>query len=113
MAEITHATDETFDELVVHNPNPVVVDFYASWCGPCRAVAPELERLATKYAGSVDVVKVDVDANPGLTRRYAIQSIPTIALFLPGEAPQAVMGAQRLAQLEAAFGLVRFVPIAA
>lgn len=113
MAEITHATDETFDELVVHNPHPVVVDFYANWCGPCRAVAPELERLAAKYVGSVDVVKVDVDANPGLTHRYAIQSIPTIALFVPGAEPRAVMGAQRLAQLEATFGLARFVQVAA
>jgi thioredoxin len=113
MAEIAHATDETFEALVLHNPRPTVVDFYASWCGPCRAVAPELERLAAKYAGAVDVVKVDIDANPALTRRYGVMSIPTIALFLLGQEPRAVIGVQRQAQLEEAFGLTRFAAVAA
>jgi thioredoxin len=108
-----HATDETFGALVLDNPKPVVVDFWASWCGPCRMVAPELEKLASRYADSVDVVKVDVDASPGLSRTYNILSIPTIAFFAPGEPPRGVVGVQRLAQLEEAFGLARFAREAA
>ena len=105
MSDITNATDETFEELVLHNDRPVVVDFWAAWCGPCRMVAPEIEKLATKYAGTVDVVKVDVDANPKLSQRLSIMSIPTIALFTPGEQPKGVVGFRRLEELEDAFGL--------
>ncbi len=68
---IQHATDETFEQLVLKNEKPVVVDFWAAWCGPCKMVAPEMEKIAAKYEGAIDVVKVDVDANP------RISSIPT------------------------------------
>jgi len=105
MSEITNATDETFESLVLHNERPVVVDFWAAWCGPCKMVAPEVEKLAAKYAGLVDVVKVDVDANPKLSRGLNIMSIPTIALFRPGEQPKGVVGFKRLEELEEAFGL--------
>ena len=104
MSDIKNATDETFEELVLHNERPVVVDFWAAWCGPCKMVAPEIEKLATKYAGVVDVVKVDVDANPILSRSLNIMSIPTIALFTPGEQPKGVVGFRRLADLDEAFG---------
>jgi thioredoxin 1 len=105
MSDIKNATDETFEELVLQNQRPVVVDFWAAWCGPCKMVAPEIEKLATKYAGVVDVVKVDVDANPILSRNLNIRSIPTIALFTPGEQPKGVVGFRRLEDLEEAFGL--------
>ena len=105
MSDIKNATDETFEELVLHNERPVVVDFWAAWCGPCRMVAPEIEKLAAKYAGLVDVVKVDVDANPKLSQSLNIMSIPTIALFTPGEGPKGVVGFRPLEDLEEAFGL--------
>jgi thioredoxin 1 len=113
MADIQHATDKTFEELVLNNPRPVVVDFWAAWCGPCKMVAPEIEKLATKYEGKVDVVKVDVDANPDLSRTFGIMSIPTIAFFAPGEQPKGVTGFRRLDQLEEAFGLPGMAPAAA
>lgn len=90
MAVIENATDDNFEDLVLHNDRPVIVDFFASWCGPCNMVAPEIEKLAVKYAGNIDVVKVDVDANPDLSPRLNIMTIPTIALFRPGEQPKAV-----------------------
>lgn len=109
---IQHATDETFEKLVLESEKPVVVDFWATWCGPCRMVAPELEKLAEKYEGVVEVVKVDVDANPMIAGTFGIQSIPTIAFFKPGEQPRGVLGFRPLAQLEEAFGLVGLVEAA-
>lgn len=106
---IQHATDETFEKLVLESEKPVVVDFWATWCGPCRMVAPELEKLAEKYEGVVDVVKIDVDANPMIAGAFGIQSIPTIAYFKPGEQPRGVLGFQPLAQLEEVFGLADLV----
>jgi len=105
MAEIKVATDSNFEELVLKNERPVVVDFWAAWCGPCKMVAPEMQKLAEKYDGAVDVVKVDVDANPGLSQAFNIMSIPTIAFFRPGHQPQGVVGFRPLEQLEQQFGL--------
>jgi thioredoxin 1 len=110
---IAHATDETFEQLVLESQRPVVVDFWATWCGPCRMVAPELEKLAAKYEGVVDVVKVDVDANPMISGAFGIQSIPTIAFFKPGEQPRGVLGFMPMAELEKAFGLIDLVEPAA
>ena len=111
------ATDANFEEMVLHNDKPVVVDFWAVWCGPCRMVAPEMEKLAAKYGDSIQVVKVDVDANPVLSQAFNIMSIPTIAFFRPGMdpagkpyTPQGVVGFRPLEQLEAQFGLKQFLP---
>jgi thioredoxin 1 len=108
MADIKVATDANFEELVLHNPKPTVVDFWATWCGPCRMVAPEMEKLAEKYAGSIDVVKVDVDANPQLSQMFNIMSIPTIAFFRPGQQPTGVVGFRPLEQLETQWQLAQY-----
>jgi thioredoxin 1 len=108
MAEIRVATDATFNELVLQSERPVVVDFWAAWCGPCKMVAPEMEKLAAKYDGAVDVVKVDVDANPGLSQAFNILSIPVIAFFRPGQQPQGVVGFRPLEQLEQTFNLAAY-----
>jgi thioredoxin 1 len=108
MADIKVATDTNFEELVLKNDKPVVVDFWATWCGPCKMVAPEMEKIAEKYAGAVDVVKVDVDANPGLSQAFNIMSIPTIAFFRPGQQPMGVVGFRPLEQLEQQFSLPQY-----
>ena len=108
MAEIKIATDANFEELVLKSERPTVVDFWAAWCGPCKMVAPEMEKLAEKYDGAVDVVKVDVDANPGLSQAFNILSIPVIAFFKPGSQPQGVVGFRPLEQLEQTFNLAEF-----
>ena len=113
MAEIRVATDAKFEELVLKSERPVVVDFWAAWCGPCKMVAPEMEKLAAKYDGTVDVVKVDVDANPGLSQAFNILSIPVIAFFKPGAQPQGVVGFRPLEQLEQQFNLGEFVAVKA
>jgi thioredoxin 1 len=106
---IQHATDDTFEQLVLHSDKPVVVDFWAAWCGPCKMVAPEMEKIAAKYDGAVEVVKVDVDANPRLSQAFGIMSIPTIAFFKPGAQPQGVVGFKPMELLEQAFGLGEFL----
>ena len=113
MADIKAVTDATFEHDVLHNDKPVVVDFWATWCGPCKMVAPEMEKIAAKYDGAVDVVKVDVDANPGLSQAFNIMSIPTIAFFAPGKQPMGVVGFRPMEQLEQQFGLAQYqAPIA-
>jgi thioredoxin 1 len=99
----TDVTDLTFEQEVLRSDLPVVVDFWATWCGPCRMVSPVLDELSEEYAGRVKVVKVDTDANPGLREDYRIQSIPYIAFFAGGELSHAVIGAKPKASLKQSF----------
>lgn len=86
-------TDSSFEADVLKSDTPVLVDFWATWCGPCRAVAPVIEKLAEDYAGKVKVRKLDTDANQATAMRYNIRSIPTILLFKGGKPVDVVVGA--------------------
>ena len=96
---------EDFDELVRDAKTPLLVDFWASWCGPCRAVAPELEKLASQKMGSTIVAKVDTDAQPELSARFMIRSIPTLVLFRDGREAKRISGAMSAAAMVAQLGL--------
>jgi thioredoxin 1 len=87
------ATDGNFDELVLNSDKPVIVDFWAEWCGPCRMVGPIVEEVGVDYEGKAVVTKVDVDSNPGITAKYGIRNIPTILFFKNGEVADKQVGA--------------------
>jgi thioredoxin 1 len=93
MGNAAAVTEQTFDNEVLKSPVPVLVDFWAAWCGPCRAIAPTVEELATEYAGKLKVVKLDVDENGEIAIRYGVQSIPTLILFKGGDAAVRMVGA--------------------
>jgi thioredoxin 1 len=95
MADATYATftDENFAGEVLESAEPVLVDFWATWCGPCRAIAPAIEQLAGEYAGRVKVGKLDIDANAATTAQFKVRSIPTILLFQDGKVVDHIVGA--------------------
>lgn len=99
MSHTTNLTDDTFDEAVADAGTPILVDFWASWCGPCRAVAPILEALAEELDGHLRIAKVDVDAHPGLAQRHEVRSIPTLILFKDGVPVERLVGALARHQL--------------
>lgn len=101
-------TDASFDADVLKSSKTVVVDFWAAWCGPCRLVAPEMEKLAAKYEGAIDVVKLNVDENPQTSYAFQIMSIPTVAFFRPGQQPVGVVGFRPAEALEAQFDLAAY-----
>jgi thioredoxin 1 len=98
-------TTDTFESEVLQSETPVVVDFWAEWCGPCRAVAPVLDQIAAERE-DLRIVKVNIDEEPALAQRYGILSIPTIVLFKDGEPQAAAVGAQPKRMLEHSLGLV-------
>ena len=100
VAATIHLTEQNFDEALVATQGLVMVDFWAEWCGPCRAIAPVLEELAAASEGRVTLMKVNVDENHGLAARYGIQSIPTILFFKEGAIVDRVLGAGPKAVLQ-------------
>jgi thioredoxin 1 len=96
---LTALTDATFEEEINSSDQPVLVDFWAEWCGPCKLIAPILEELATEYDGKLRIVKVDVDESPDVARRYEIMSIPTLVVFHDGVSKKRMIGAKGKGQL--------------
>jgi len=92
MAKPKDVTDTDFDQVVVNADNPVLVDFWAPWCGPCRMVAPIVEELADEYAGKVEFVKLNTDDNPNTAVKYGIRSIPTLLVFKGGKPVGTIVG---------------------
>jgi thioredoxin 1 len=98
-------TEQSFDQEVLQSEKPVIVDFWAEWCGPCHAVAPVLDKIAAERDGEVKLVKVNIDEEQALAQRYGIASIPTMVLFKDGAPAAAAIGAQPKGMLERSLGL--------
>ncbi len=92
-------SDATFDESIGGADTPVLVDFWAEWCGPCKMIAPVLEDIASEHTGRIQIVKLNVDDNPNVARRYDVMSIPTLLIFVEGEVKKRLVGAKGKAQL--------------
>jgi thioredoxin 1 len=105
VADIRAVGDHDFNEAVLASDTPVVVDFWAEWCGPCRLVTPELEKIQAEYAGKVQVMKLNIDESPNVAAKYGIMSIPTIALFAEGDIKAQVVGARPKDDIISGLGL--------
>jgi thioredoxin 1 len=99
--QIIHVTDTSFEQDVLQSERPVLLDFWAEWCGPCKAIAPLLEEIAGEYAGKVTIAKMNVDENPKTPMRFNVRSIPTLILFKNGKAEGQKIGAGRKAEFAA------------
>ena len=97
--QIVHVSDASFDEEVLNADVPVLVDFWAEWCGPCKMIAPVLSEIADEYNGKLKVCKVDVDANPEIPQKFGIRGIPTLIIFKGGNAESTKVGALSKSQL--------------
>jgi len=99
MSDILHVSDAAFDTAVLKSPVPVLVDFWAAWCGPCKMIAPILDEIAPEFDGKLQIAKVDVDANPETAPKYGIRGIPTLIIFKDGEVAGTQVGALSKTQL--------------
>jgi thioredoxin 1 len=104
-------TDETFAELVLASELPVVVDFWADWCPPCRAIEPSLRELAEEFAGRLVIAKIDSDANPISSRAYGVMSMPTLLIFRGGQVVGSIVGSRPKSVLRNAFSAHTEVPV--
>jgi thioredoxin 1 len=98
---IVHVTDDSFEDEVLNSNEPVLVDYWADWCGPCKMIAPVLDEIASEYAGRIKVAKLNIDENPNTPPRYGIRGIPTLMLFRQGEVEATKVGAVSKSQLTA------------
>jgi thioredoxin 1 len=98
---IVHVTDSNFEDEVVNTEGPVLVDYWADWCGPCKMIAPILDEVAQEYAGKLKIAKLNIDENPGTPPKYGIRGIPTLMLFKGGNVEATKVGAVSKSQLTA------------
>jgi thioredoxin 1 len=106
MADVTLVGDDSFEREVLGSSTPVLIDFWAPWCAPCRAIAPVVEELAREYAGKLKVMKMNVDDNPKTPQRYGVRGIPNLILFQGGQVKEQIVGAVPKSQLVKAISSV-------
>jgi thioredoxin 1 len=106
MASVQSVGDDSFEREVLQSPTPVLIDFWAPWCAPCRAIAPVVEELAAEYAGKLKILKMNVDDNPRTPSRYGVRGIPNLILFQGGQVKEQIVGAVPKSQLVKAISSV-------